>query len=106
MVAVVQNYYNNLIDEASKHFASKDIALIKKAFRFANDLHKGQLRKSGDPYIIHPLAVACILMQDLYNFDLNSVIAALLHDTIEDTGITAEFIEDHFNQYNGFKGIS
>lgn len=98
MIAIVQRYYNELIDEASKYFAPSEILLIKKAYKFAEDLHKGQLRKSGEPYIIHPIAVACILMEEIHNCDLNSVLAALLHDTIEDTGITTEFIVKHFNE--------
>lgn len=87
-----------LMEEAKKYFTAEEIRLIKKAYMFANDLHKGQMRKSGEPYIIHPVEVAYILLTEMNLKDANSICAALLHDTIEDTGITKEYLEKHFNK--------
>ncbi|MCS7202741.1 MAG: bifunctional (p)ppGpp synthetase/guanosine-3',5'-bis(diphosphate) 3'-pyrophosphohydrolase [Dictyoglomus sp.] len=69
---------------------------LEKAFLFAQNAHKGQKRKSGEPYIIHPLEVAKILI-DL-GMDENSVISGLLHDVLEDTDIKPEIIEKEFNK--------
>lgn len=87
----------NLISEAEKHFNQNDINLILKAFACANDLHRGQKRASGEPYIIHPVWVAYILLVEMHLYDINSVCAALLHDTIEDTGITEKDLAKLFN---------
>ncbi|PNV79024.1 MAG: (p)ppGpp synthetase, partial [Dictyoglomus turgidum] len=69
---------------------------LEKAFLFARNAHAGQKRKSGEPYIIHPLEVAKILV-DL-GMDENVVIAGLLHDVLEDTNLTPEMIEREFNK--------
>ena len=61
----------------------KDINLIKEAYDLANEKHQGQLRKSGEPYIVHPLSVAIILAE--LNVGPNTLIAAILHDVVEDT---------------------
>lgn len=73
-------------------------ALICRAFNFAYTLHKGQLRRSGEPYIVHPLAVADLLY-DLSGESENSamIAAGLLHDLVEDTDVTLEQIEKEFN---------
>ncbi|PMQ01764.1 MAG: (p)ppGpp synthetase [Dictyoglomus sp. NZ13-RE01] len=81
----------NKISDTNKY----SIENLEKAFRFAQKAHAGQFRKSGDPYIIHPLEVAKILI-DL-GMDENSVIAGLLHDVLEDTDVTPETIEKEFN---------
>ena len=60
-----------------------DTSVVERAFEVAERAHKGQLRKSGDPYITHPVAVAEILLD--FGLDANSIAAALLHDTVEDT---------------------
>jgi GTP diphosphokinase / guanosine-3',5'-bis(diphosphate) 3'-diphosphatase len=72
-----------------------DLSVIKKALEEAENLHSTQFRKSGEPYIIHPLAVA----YDIAQIDLGTeaVAAALLHDTIEDCGIDKKYIEDKFD---------
>ena len=72
----------------------KDLNLIKEAYELANEKHKGQLRKSGEPYIIHPLSVAMIFA-DL-NVGPNSFIAAILHDVVEDTDCGLEMIAEKF----------
>ena len=61
-----------------------DLALLQRAYDIADDKHSGQKRKSGDPYITHPLAVAAILAE--LGMDTTTLVAALLHDTVDDTG--------------------
>lgn len=67
---------------------------VKKAFEFSAHAHAGQLRKSGEPYLVHPLEVAKILTQ--LKMDNASIVAAILHDTIEDTSVTKKDIEKEF----------
>ncbi len=69
---------------------------IRKAFELAAKAHDGMRRKSGEPYIMHPLAVARILVEEIELDDPNSIICALLHDTVEDTDVTLEDIEKNF----------
>lgn len=76
-------------------FTQKEIAEIDKAFSLAEEMHRAQLRYSGQPYIIHPLAVANILV-DL-GMDAQSIEAALLHDTVEDTDVTLDQLRTHFS---------
>ena len=90
--------YDELIKEAKKYFNTEEILLIKKAYLVAKDLHRGQKRNSGEPYIIHPTYVAYILLESMKLHDADSIAAALLHDTIEDCGITKEWIANLFNQ--------
>ena len=71
-----------------------DSRFIMKAYNFANENHKGQLRKSGQPYIIHPVQVAYIL--STLGLDDETICAALLHDVVEDTNITIEDIKKEF----------
>ena len=63
-----------------------DLAMIEKAYHYADDAHGHQIRKSGEPYIIHPVAVAYKLVE--FGMDTQSVVAGLLHDVIEDTECT------------------
>lgn len=74
-----------------------DAELIKTAFYFAKDAHKGVRRKSGEPYIIHPIAVAQIVAEEI-GLGVKSVVAALLHDVVEDTDYTVEDIKHHFGE--------
>jgi len=69
--------------------------ILRKAYQYADKLHQGQYRKSGEPYIIHPLQVAYILAN--LHADRDTLVAALLHDTVEDTGVTKEDISENFN---------
>lgn len=71
-----------------------DVRLLQKAYDVAEQFHRGQLRKSGDPYITHPLAVATILAE--LGMDTTTLVAALLHDTVEDTGYTLEQLHADF----------
>lgn len=71
-----------------------DTSVVERAFEVAERVHKGQLRKSGDPYITHPVAVAEILLD--FGLDANSIAAALLHDTVEDTSYSQESLRKDF----------
>ena len=75
--------YQSLLRTIARHAPSTDIALVDKAYRFADAKHKQQLRKSGEPYIIHPLAVAEIVVE--IGLDTDAILASLLHDCLEDT---------------------
>jgi GTP pyrophosphokinase len=75
---------------------SYDVDLISKAYDKAEELHSGQLRKSGEPYFIHPLAVA-IILADL-GMDDSTLVAGLLHDVVEDTSYTGQNLADDFGQ--------
>ena len=70
--------------------------LVVKAFEIANNLHKGQLRKSGEPYIIHPIAVSFILAN--FGMDTETIIAGLMHDVVEDTPYTREQLVEDFGE--------
>ena len=78
-----------------KDYNPDEVDIITKAYNYAKDLHEGQFRQSGEPYIIHPLNVAYILAE--MHADRDTVCAGLLHDTIEDTKATKEDIENLFN---------
>ncbi|HTS20552.1 MAG TPA: bifunctional (p)ppGpp synthetase/guanosine-3',5'-bis(diphosphate) 3'-pyrophosphohydrolase [Casimicrobiaceae bacterium] len=73
-----------------------DVALVERAFAFSEHAHQGQFRKSGEPYITHPLAVASILSQ--WRLDAQGLAAALLHDVMEDTSVTKSEIEHSFGK--------
>jgi GTP pyrophosphokinase len=73
-----------------------DVALVERAFAFSEHAHQGQFRKSGEPYITHPLAVASILSQ--WRLDAQGLAAALLHDVMEDTSVTKSEIETSFGK--------
>src|SRR5437764_15430514 len=72
------------------------VALVERAFAFSEHAHQGQFRKSGEPYITHPLAVASILSQ--WRIDAQGLAAALLHDVMEDTKVTKTEIESSFGK--------
>ena len=80
----------------SKDISEVDIAKIKKAIKFATKYHHNQLRKSGEPYIIHPLSVAKILL--LWEMDVETICAGILHDVVEDTPATLELINRDFGE--------
>jgi guanosine-3',5'-bis(diphosphate) 3'-pyrophosphohydrolase len=83
-----------LLERAEKYLPPEKIALVKQAYEFAAEAHKGQMRKSGDPYIEHPLQVALILAR--VQLDANSLAAALLHDVPENCGIPVTELEAKF----------
>ena len=86
--------YRELIKSVFKYHPSTDISMIEKAYRIASNAHQGQLRKSGEPYIIHPLCVA-IILADL-ELDKETIVAGLLHDAVEDTIMTTDEITREF----------
>lgn len=88
--------YQELIDSVRKYHPSDDISMIEKAYRVAYDAHKDQRRKSGEPYIIHPLCVA-IILADL-ELDKETIVAGLLHDVVEDTVMTSEQLREEFGE--------
>ncbi len=88
--------YKELTDKIRSYHPSADITLVDKAYHIADDAHKDQLRKSGEPYIIHPLCVANILA-DL-ELDKETIIAGILHDVVEDTVLTTDQIATLFNE--------
>ena len=88
--------YNELIAAIRKYHPSDDISMIEKAYQIAYDAHKDQRRKSGEPYIIHPLCVA-IILADL-ELDKETLVAGILHDVVEDTVMTEEEITAIFGE--------
>ena len=86
--------YEELITKVKKYHPSADVTQIEKAYQIAYNAHKGQARKSGEPYIIHPICVAMILA-DL-ELDKETIVGGLLHDVVEDTVMTREDIEREF----------
>jgi len=90
--ATVDTICNSLLS----YYPEAKTELIRKAYQFADDCHKGQTRSSGDPYIIHPTEVAQTLTE--LKLDIPSIITGLLHDTVEDTSATFEQIEKEFGK--------
>lgn len=88
--------YRELIDHVRKYHPSDDISMIEKAYRVAYEAHKNQFRKSGEPYIIHPLNVA-IVLADL-ELDKETIVAGILHDVVEDTIMTEEDLKREFGE--------
>lgn len=86
--------YKELINSVLKYHPSTDISMIEKAYKVASEAHEEQKRKSGEPYIIHPLCVA-IILADL-ELDKETIVAGLLHDAVEDTWMTYEEVEKEF----------
>ncbi len=85
---------DDLFDRIRSYFPQADLSLIQKAYDFSEKAHEGQIRRSGEPYIAHPLSVAGILAD--YRLDLDSIATGLLHDTVEDTHATLEDIRREF----------
>ncbi len=87
--------YQKLIRMIKQYHPSQDIRLIEKAYKIAYQAHEGQLRKSGEPYIIHPVCV-CIILAEL-ELDKETIVAGMLHDVVEDTVMTSEEIAEEFS---------
>jgi GTP pyrophosphokinase len=85
---------NDILDRVASYHPDPDLDLVKKAYVYSAKVHTGQIRKSGEPYLVHPLEVAGILAE--LKLDESSVVTGLLHDTIEDTLATREEITDLF----------
>ena len=91
-----EDLYEELIHSIRKYHPSADISLVEKAYKVAYDAHEGQVRKSGEAYIIHPLCVAIILAE--LELDKETIAAGLLHDVLEDTIMTDQEIIDEFGE--------
>ena len=91
-----EELYRQLIARIRKYHPNTDISMIEKAYQIASSAHEGQKRKSGEPYIIHPLCVGLILA-DL-ELDKETIVAGILHDVVEDTVMTTEDIASEFNE--------
>lgn len=85
-----------LMEQVAVYMTPEEVAFVEKAYQTASEAHSDQKRKSGEPYIIHPLWVAIILTQ--MQMDTASVAAALLHDVVEDTDITDEQVKEEFSE--------
>src|SRR5699024_11319611 len=85
-----------VLDMASEYLDQEDVEFIERAYVFAEKAHAGQYRKSGEPYIIHPVQVASILVE--LTMDPVTVAGGFLHDVVEDTEVTIEEIEENFNK--------
>ncbi|MBR2475349.1 MAG: bifunctional (p)ppGpp synthetase/guanosine-3',5'-bis(diphosphate) 3'-pyrophosphohydrolase [Bacteroidaceae bacterium] len=92
---MVRNQRDTFFANAAKRFSEEEMSLIRKGFAFAEMAHINQKRKAGDPYITHPLAVASIVCDEL-KLGVNPIIAALLHDVVEDTNHTIDEIKAGF----------
>lgn len=90
---------SQLIFLLQEYFSQADIEQVLAAYRYAAKAHEGQIRKTGEPYITHPIAVACILAK--LHLDLPTVLAALLHDVVEDTGVSVSDIAEQFGKQVG-----
>jgi len=92
----VIDLYESLKSIISAYHPSGDLSMIEKAFKVADKAHKDQRRKSGEPFIIHPLSVAITLAE--LRLDKETIAAALLHDVVEDTSISSDYIETVFGK--------
>ena len=88
--------YEKLINTIREYHPSTDLSMVEKAYKLARDAHKDQKRKSGEPYIIHPICVAIILAE--LELDKETIMAGLLHDVVEDTETTHEDIVRDFGE--------
>ncbi len=94
LLASIDQRIEALLKQVHANRPSEDISLIRKAWEFCVTHHKGQMRASGEPYIIHPLEVAEVLAE--MKMDATAIAAGLLHDAVEDTPATSEEIEAEF----------
>ncbi len=93
----INELLERLIRNCSYCKSAKDEKMIRKAFKMADEAHKGMRRKSGDPFIIHPLEVALIVSEEI-GLGVTSTVCAILHDVVEDTDLTIEDIENAFGK--------
>ena len=92
---MINQAFHELLNDYLNTKHRKKVEIITKAFNFANQAHKGIKRRSGEPYIMHPIAVASIVCNEI-GLGSTSICAALLHDVVEDTDYTVEDIENIF----------
>ena len=95
--ALIDEAFQDVLNGYLKSNHRKKVEIIKRAYAFAKDAHKGIRRRSGEPYILHPIAVAKIVSQEI-GLGSTSICAALLHDVVEDTEYTVEDIEMNFGK--------
>src|SRR5512142_596532 len=94
--ALTVTKFRELLKEVRENRPNDDLDIVKKAYEFALKHHAGQNRASGEPYLMHPVEVAHIVAQ--MKLDSATVAAALLHDTVEDTGVTIADIQKEFGE--------
>lgn len=94
---MIEDAFSEVLEGYLNSNHRKKVEIIKRAFDFAKDAHKGIRRRSGEPYIMHPIAVAKIASQEI-GLGSTSICASLLHDVVEDTDYTVEDIEQHFGK--------
>ena len=92
----IQNKIDFLLQRVEKQTPNADVNKIRRAYECANKAHDGQKRKNGDPYIIHPVSVAEIIVE--MGLDTDSICAGLLHDCIEDTAFGYDEIKEQFGE--------
>ena len=88
--------FDDIVEKVSPYISEKEIAALRKAYVFAGQAHKGQIRRSGEPYLSHPLEVTDYLAD--MRLDKTTLVAALLHDVLEDTDTTAAAIRENFGR--------
>ncbi len=93
-VSITQNTLEHLLAETGQYLTPKDLERIQRAYELANRAHQGVKRKSGEPYILHPLEVA-LLLADM-RIDADGIVAALLHDVVEDTTYSLDELREQF----------
>src|SRR2546423_3375226 len=96
MAKLIPASLDTICNKVSSYYPDAKLEVIKKAYQFAEEAHRGQLRSSGEPYMVHPAGVAQTLA-DLH-LDIASIVTGLLHDTVEDTHATLSEIEKNFGQ--------
>lgn len=94
---LIQDYYDDLMRACDRKVSDEGKVRILKAFEFANNAHAGVKRKSGEPYIIHPLSVAKIVVEEI-GLSATSIISAIMHDVVEDTDYTLEDVSNLFGE--------
>src|SRR6201996_2596066 len=88
--------YRDLLNIVRQNRPKDDIEIVKKAYDYSQKHHAGQSRASGEPYLVHPLEVACVLAE--MKMDTVAVAAGLLHDSVEDTSVTVSDIRQEFGE--------
>ncbi len=91
-----EQIYEKLIEKIKSYNANADLSMVEKAYKLAVSAHGEQLRKSGEPYMVHPVSVAYILAE--MELDIDSIVAGILHDVVEDTEYTKEDIQQLFTE--------
>jgi GTP pyrophosphokinase len=94
--------FDNILEKVASFYSENDIILLQKAYVFAAQAHKGQVRRSGEPYLSHPLEVASMLAD--MKMDSITLAASLLHDVLEDTEVSAADIKNVWNRSRLFGG--